>query len=70
MFLVHNDQYEAEKMEDDDFEGDGAEHGLRDNVVGDVEAYCLEEDMNHELPFCEAEIIDHRCVVILALRKG
>jgi hypothetical protein len=54
MFLVRNDQYEAQKTEDDDIEGDGAEHGLRDNAVGDMKAYCLEEDMNHELPFCEA----------------
>uniref|UniRef100_A0ACD5VUB9 Uncharacterized protein n=1 Tax=Avena sativa TaxID=4498 RepID=A0ACD5VUB9_AVESA len=49
MSPVQNDNYEATQMEDDDLEGDEVEHGLRDNEVGDVEANCDEEDMDHDL---------------------
>jgi hypothetical protein len=51
MSLIQNNRYEEAKMEADDYEGDEAEHGLRGNDVGDVEAYCQEDEMDHDLPY-------------------
>jgi hypothetical protein len=51
MSPIRNNQYEEEKMEADDYEGDEAEHGLHENDVGDVEAYCQEDEMDHDLAY-------------------
>ncbi|KAM0871104.1 hypothetical protein ACQ4PT_039603 [Festuca glaucescens] len=58
MSPVRNDQYEEEETEGGDYEGDEAEHGLRENEVGDVEANCLEEDMDHDLPYLRSHASD------------
>ena len=58
MSPFRNDNYEAPQMEDDDFEGDEVEYGLRDNEVGDVEANCHEEDMDHDLPYLRCHASD------------
>ena len=60
---VRNDQFEAAQREDDDlegddYEGDEAEHGLSENAVGDVEANCREEDMDHDLPYFRSHASD------------
>jgi hypothetical protein len=38
-------------MDGDEFEGDESEAYLRDHYVGDVEANCMEEDMDHDIPY-------------------
>jgi hypothetical protein len=58
MSPVRNDQYEEEETEGGDYEGDEAEHGLRENEVGDVEANCIEEDMDHDLPYLRSHASD------------
>ncbi|KAK1651957.1 hypothetical protein QYE76_069762 [Lolium multiflorum] len=58
MGLVRNDQYEVEETEGGDYEGDEAEHGLRENEVGDVESNFLEEDMDHDLPYLRSHASD------------
>jgi hypothetical protein len=35
-------------------EGVEAEHGIRANHIGDVEANCREEDMYHDLPYLQS----------------
>jgi hypothetical protein len=51
MSPVCNCHYEENATEGDDNEGDEAEHGLRENDIGDVEANYREEDMDHDLPY-------------------
>jgi hypothetical protein len=53
-----DDRYEEEEMDGDDQEGDEAEHGLHENDIGDVEANCLEEDMDHDLPYLRSHASD------------
>jgi hypothetical protein len=58
MSPIRNDQYEEEETEGGNYEGDDAEHGLRENEVGDVEANFLEEDMDHDLPYLRSHASD------------
>ena len=44
--------------EGDDAEGDPGEHGFRNHDIGDVEANCLEEDMDHDMPYSRAYTLD------------
>ena len=48
-----NDQVDNEDLHMDggEFEGDESEAYLHDDYVGDVEANCMEEDMDHEIPY-------------------
>src|SRR5664279_4030819 len=46
-----NEQFEALEEESDDYEDDKLEDELHNNDVGDVEAYCLHEDMDHDIPY-------------------
>ena len=45
---IRNNQFEASEDEYDDYEGDRLEGELGYNDVGDVEAYCAQEDMNND----------------------
>jgi hypothetical protein len=38
-------------MDGDEFKGDDSEAYLHDHYVGDVEANCMEEDMDHDTPY-------------------
>ena len=48
---IRNDHYQAPEEEIDEDEGDEGEVELHNNYVGDVEAYVMLEDMNHDIPY-------------------
>jgi hypothetical protein len=50
---VSNDHHEHQELdiEEDEIEGDESEAYLHDHYVGDVEVNCMEEDMDHKIPY-------------------
>jgi hypothetical protein len=45
-------------IEEDEIEGDESEAYLHDHYVGDVEVNCMEEDMDHKIPYMRAYTCD------------
>jgi hypothetical protein len=37
--------------DNDDYEGDESEGDPNDNEVGDLDIYCSQEDMDHDVPY-------------------
>jgi hypothetical protein len=50
---VSNDHHDYQELdiEEDEIEGDESEAYLHDHYIGDVEVNCMEEDMDHNIPY-------------------
>jgi hypothetical protein len=48
---IRNGNYEAMEEDNDDYEGDESEGDPNDNEVGDLDVYCAQEEMDHDIPY-------------------
>jgi hypothetical protein len=59
---VRNDHHEHQELdiEEDEIEGDESVAYLHHHYVGDVEVNCMEEDMDHKIPYMRAYTCDSK----------